>query len=88
MILVADVNGPSGTPGFLVKVDPTDGSQVMFSSGSFDSPSGIAVYVPEPSTAILLAAGLAGLAAARRRRSPHQRTASTKTTSLRPGRVT
>ncbi len=53
MILVADSNGPSGTRGFVIKVDPSDGSQIILAQGQslgLDSPAGIAIYqaIPGP----------------------------------------
>ena len=81
MILVADGNGPSGTPGYVIKVDPSDGGTTILAQGQprvglpplgLDSPAGIAIYapIPEPSAGILAALGFAiSMAACRRRRA-------------------
>lgn len=52
----------------IVRVDPTTGDQFLLATdGILNDPSGIAIVpIPEPSTALLLAFGLAGLAARRR----------------------
>ena len=83
MILVADGNGPSGTPGFVIKVDPSDGSTTILAQGQarvglpplgLDSPAGIAIYrpIPEPASCWLLTMGLS-LAVGRRWRATGRR---------------
>jgi streptogramin lyase len=71
-ILVADACGPSGghVNGSVIRVDPITGMQTIVSlEGMFVDPFDVAVVnpIPEPSTASLLALGLVGLAAQRRR---------------------
>jgi len=78
-ILVADSNEPPGGPGYIFRVDPSDGSKTIVSQGTYtpghgvgglDNPYSVAIYhpIPEPSALVLLATAALGFVGLRWRR--------------------
>ncbi len=76
------ISAPAGTlTGTLLSGDPIDARFCQLSCSQSGFGGGLITLIPEPSTALLLASGLTGLAAARRRRTGSRRCGRTRGTA-------